>query len=140
MEIILYNEGFYAYKSEVYGRFITIQRHFTAAGSSSYKVRSETGEIISKSAKEVQNITSYFNIQVENPVCILNQDMARNFLSTSNPQHKYHLFVRATMLDVIAEQYAVLHTNRVAAVTMMQEKRDVRLLDFVLSLFKVCCL
>lgn len=125
VEITLYNRGFNSYKPQEFGDFIRIQRNFTAAGSSYYKVKSENGKLVSKSAKDVQNIVSYLGIQVENPICILNQDTARNFLSTSNPKHKYQLFMHATKLDVILEEREKFRANRRSTVEMMAERQQV---------------
>lgn len=130
VEITLYNQGVGAYKPHEFGNFITVQRNFTVGGNSSYKIKSENGKVMSKSAKEVQNIVSYLGIQVENPVCILNQDTARNFLSTSDPKHKYQLFMRATKLDVILEERQKFILNRRKSVDMLVEKEQV-LSDFL---------
>lgn len=48
---------------------------------------------------ELDLITSKFKIQPNNPVSILNQDMARNFLSSNKPENKYAMFKKATLLD-----------------------------------------
>lgn len=125
IEITLYNKGFNSYKQKEYGDFIRIQRNFTATGCSYYKVKTEHGKLVSQSAKEVQNIVSYLGIQVENPVCILNQDTARNFLSTSNPKHKFQLFMRATKLDVILKEREKFKMNRRMTADIMTEKEEV---------------
>lgn len=45
------------------------------------------------------------NIQVENPISILNQDVSRTFLVTAGPKEKYELFMKATQLDKIGANY-----------------------------------
>lgn len=124
VEIILYNQGYNAYKREQYGNFIRIQRSFTASGSSSYKVKAESGKMITKSAREVHNIVTYLGIQVENPICILNQDTARNFLSTSDPKHKYQLFMRGTRLDIMWEEREKLRTHIETTFELLSEKEN----------------
>lgn len=124
VEIILYNQGFNAYKRELYGNFIRIQRSFTASGSSSYKIKAESGKMISKSAREVHNIVTYLGIQVENPICILNQDIARNFLSTSDPKHKYQLFMRGTRLDIVWEEREKLKAHIETTFELLAEKEN----------------
>jgi hypothetical protein len=47
------------------------------------------------------------NIQVDNPVCILNQETAKNFLHNNDAQQKYKLFERATQIDAIHNEYLV---------------------------------
>nr|CAH7726241.1 unnamed protein product [Callosobruchus chinensis] len=98
-------KGPMAYKPAIYGKRISIRRTLTASGSGSYKICSENGEVVSTHAKEVQNITTGLNIQVHNPVCILNQDTSRNFLNSSDSKKKYTLFMKATKLDVLEMEY-----------------------------------
>lgn len=124
VEITLYNQGMNAYKRDQYGNFIKIQRSFTINGSSSYKIKTEHGKMVSKSAKEVQNIVTYLGIQVENPVCILNQDTARNFLSSSDPKHKYQLFMRATRLNVLWEEREKLKAHIRTTSELLEDKEE----------------
>ena len=50
-------------------------------------------------------ITDHCNIQIDNPVSLLNQDTSRNFLHNSKPTAKYKLFMKATHLEQIAIDY-----------------------------------
>lgn len=45
------------------------------------------------------------NIQIDNPISVLNQDVSRTFLVTSKPDKKYNLFMKATLLDTIKNNY-----------------------------------
>lgn len=45
------------------------------------------------------------NIQIDNPISVLNQDVSRTFLVTSKPEEKYNLFMKATLLEVIENNY-----------------------------------
>lgn len=45
------------------------------------------------------------NIQIDNPISVLNQDVSRTFLVSSKPDEKYNLFMRATLLDFIEKNY-----------------------------------
>lgn len=87
-----------------------------------------TGELISDKAKEVHNITLAFNIQVDNPVCVLNQDTSRNFLSSSNSNNKFILFQRATRLDILAEEYENLYSNNRKAYNILKDQDQVSFL------------
>ncbi|BES95460.1 Structural maintenance of [Nesidiocoris tenuis] len=100
IEITLSNHGALAYEEEKYGREITIVRTFTDS-SSTYKTLSEKGEVVSTKKSEIQLILMSFNIQVSNPVAILNQDTARTFLSRMQPKELYTLFRKGTLLDEI---------------------------------------
>lgn len=80
IEIHLLNSGIDAYEQECYGDKIIVVRHITTAGSSTYKLKDENGRVISSQRNELMKLTLYLNIQVDNPVCVLNQDAARSFL------------------------------------------------------------
>ncbi|XP_062569869.1 structural maintenance of chromosomes protein 6-like, partial [Saccostrea cucullata] len=88
-EIHLRNRGPDAYKSQTYGDKIIVERKFTGDGSSSYKIKSKEGKVISMKREELTAILDQFNIQVDNPVAILNQDTSRNFLNSKSPQDRY---------------------------------------------------
>jgi transcriptional/translational regulatory protein YebC/TACO1 len=63
------------------------------------------GDVISTKREELSNIINYLNIQVDNPISVLNQDVSRTFLVTAESQDKYKLFMRATRLDIIGDNY-----------------------------------
>jgi hypothetical protein len=46
-------------------------------------------KVISTKKQEVDNIVEQFNIQVNNPVCFLNQETSKHFLNSSNNSDKY---------------------------------------------------
>ena len=58
--------------------------------------------MISSKREELVAITDHCNIQIDNPVSLLNQDTSRNFLHNSKPTAKYKLFMKATQLEQIA--------------------------------------
>lgn len=53
----------------------------------------------------MDSIIAAMNIQIDNPICILNQDVSRSFLITSKPDERYSLFMKATLLDTIENNY-----------------------------------
>ena len=75
------NQGEDAYKPELYGESIVITRRFTREGSSSYKIKSIKGGLVSHKREELSNICDHMNIQVDNPMNILTQDSARSACS-----------------------------------------------------------
>lgn len=48
-----------------------------------------TGKTISNKREELNHILDQFNIQVDNPVTVLNQEVSKNFLFSKNPNDKY---------------------------------------------------
>ncbi|XP_012142309.2 structural maintenance of chromosomes 6 isoform X1 [Megachile rotundata] len=103
IEVMLLNKGPMAYNSDVYGDTITIVR--SIGSSSAYKIKNWKGELISTKRNELDNILQAMNIQIDNPIAILNQDISRTFLVSSKPEEKYELFMKATLLDKIGNNY-----------------------------------
>ncbi|XP_076651994.1 structural maintenance of chromosomes 6 isoform X2 [Halictus rubicundus] len=103
IEVTLLNQGPMAYKPDVYGESIIILR--TISSSSTYKIKNCRGEVISTKRNELDNILRAMNIQIDNPISILNQDISRTFLVSSKPEEKYEFFMKATLLDVIGNNY-----------------------------------
>ncbi|XP_071837915.1 structural maintenance of chromosomes protein 6-like isoform X2 [Apostichopus japonicus] len=112
ISIILRNEGTDAYKSELYGPRIRIERRITSDGATSYKLKSHKGHVVSNKREELTRIMDQFNIQVDNPVSILNQDTSRNFLFTKDPRDKYKFFMKATQLEQIESHYALIQEQK----------------------------
>jgi len=71
------NQGDEAFKPEVYGKSIFVSRRFTKEGSSSYKIKSADGKIVSTKRDELSAICDHMNIQVDNPMNILTQGSCR---------------------------------------------------------------
>ncbi|RVE47797.1 hypothetical protein evm_007552 [Chilo suppressalis] len=117
IEIKIKNSSPKAYKHNEYGDFITIIRNITASGGSSYKVKSATGEVISTKFEEVNAIILAHDIQVDNPISVLNQDDARSF-HASDAKKKYSLFRKATNLDQTETNYvrALENCNKATAI------------------------
>lgn len=123
VEIELCNEGPMAYKPKVYGKSIKIIRNLTPT-SSTYRIKSASGETISNLAKEIQNITTSLNIQVDNPVCVLTQDTSRNFLSSNDPKNKFSLFMRATKLEMLESEFKIISNNRNNSIKALKDKKN----------------
>ncbi|XP_052739368.1 structural maintenance of chromosomes protein 6 isoform X2 [Bicyclus anynana] len=62
-------------------------------------------QLLPTNAKAVNAIVSSLNIQVNNPISVLNQDDAREFSIKMDPRKLYSLFMRATRLDVTEQNY-----------------------------------
>lgn len=82
---------------------------------------------MSHKKEELVHILDHMNIQVDNPVSLLDQDTSRHFLHSNNPAHKYkvngqdkgvcaskmvshssstlQLFIKATRLEQIQRDY-----------------------------------
>jgi structural maintenance of chromosomes protein 6 len=71
--IQLKNQGDEAYKYDLYGDSIVISRRFTKEGTSSYKIKSRDGKIVSTKREDLSAICDHMNIQVDNPMNVLTQ-------------------------------------------------------------------
>ncbi|KAL8735651.1 MAG: hypothetical protein Q9166_000820 [cf. Caloplaca sp. 2 TL-2023] len=105
LSVKIKNKGDSAYQSEVYGDSIIVERHFTRSGTSNFKLKSSTGRLISTRKADLEEICDYFALQIDNPMNVLTQDMARQFLSNSTPQEKYKFFMKGTQLEHLDGDY-----------------------------------
>nr|POE64878.1 structural maintenance of chromosomes protein 6 [Quercus suber] len=105
------NAGDGAYKPDLYGRSISVERHFSRTGASGFKIKGSEGKIITTKKSDLDDILDFFAFQLDNPINVLNQDMARQFLSNSTPSEKYKFFIRGTQLEVLDADYKVVEEN-----------------------------
>ncbi|KAJ9586758.1 hypothetical protein L9F63_019657, partial [Diploptera punctata] len=124
VEVTLNNSGIYSYKPDKYGDSIIISRNLTSANSSSYKIKSEKGTVVCTGKEELENIISALNIQVDNPVSVLNQDSARTFLNSSDPREKYALFMKATQIEKLYASYNVSLEDKRIATNIVNAKKE----------------
>ncbi|XP_075992354.1 structural maintenance of chromosomes 6 [Anticarsia gemmatalis] len=123
IEIKIKNSSPKAYRHNVYGDYITIVRNINASGGSSYKVKSASGEVISTKFEEVNAIILAHDIQVDNPISVLNQDDARSF-HASDAKKKYSLFRKATNLDQTENNYVRALENCNKATIIWNKKKE----------------
>ncbi|KAF8171934.1 P-loop containing nucleoside triphosphate hydrolase protein [Mycena galopus ATCC 62051] len=122
--ISLKNQGEEAYKPKEYGKSIVITRRFTKEGNSSWKIKSKDGKIISTKKDELAAICDHMNIQVDNPMNVLTQDAARQFLSASASTDKYKFFLRGTQLSQLSEEYDTCFANITATTKVLTQKKE----------------
>ena len=56
----------------------------------------------------MDDISDYYALQLDNPVNVLTQDMARQFLNSSSPADKYRFFVKGVQLEQLDNDYTIL--------------------------------
>ncbi|KAL8663280.1 MAG: hypothetical protein Q9202_004029 [Teloschistes flavicans] len=105
LSVVIKNKGDSAYQPETYGESIIVERHFSRSGTSQFKLKSTTGRLISTKKSDLEEICDYFALQIDNPMNVLTQDMARQFLSNSTPQEKYKFFMKGTQLEHLDGDY-----------------------------------
>ena len=117
----LLNEGPDAYKPELYGSRIDIQRKITLAGGSSFTLKNgdtnKTIETHKQASSELDRILKQFNISVTNPCCVLTQEESKTFIK-GDEKNKYDFFLKATGLYYARESIKeVVETLKVANIS-----------------------
>ncbi|KAI9752799.1 MAG: hypothetical protein M4579_005474 [Chaenotheca gracillima] len=102
------NQGTSGYQGETFGDSIIVERQFSKAGTSGFKIKSANGRVVSTRRTDLEEITDYFAMQIDNPMNVLTQDMARQFLSNSLPHEKYRFFLKGTQLEQLDVDYQLL--------------------------------
>ena len=111
VQVTLLNQGDDAYKHDIYGDKITVERTISLNGSyNGYKLLDVNGKEQSRSKKELDEMLDQLNIQVENPVAVLDQEEAKKFL-TGKAEDKYAFFNKATDLERLDRSYATVQDN-----------------------------
>ncbi|EHK43678.1 hypothetical protein TRIATDRAFT_293043 [Trichoderma atroviride IMI 206040] len=99
------NAGSDAYQPDTYGSSITVERHFTKSGASGFKIKNEQGKVVSVKKQEVEEISEWYALQIGNPLTVLSQDNARQFLNAASPAQKYKYFVSGVQLEQLDNDY-----------------------------------
>ncbi|XP_028414977.1 structural maintenance of chromosomes protein 6-like [Dendronephthya gigantea] len=123
IRIKLKNCGQDAFKPQEYGEHIIVERRISSDGVGSYKLSNANGNIVSTKKAELSHILDQFNIQIDNPVSILNQDTSRNFLYASDPGKKYKFFCKATQLEQMNNDYLTIQEHqRIMSITLEKKQ------------------
>ncbi|KAL9096432.1 MAG: hypothetical protein Q9165_001429 [Trypethelium subeluteriae] len=108
LSVKLKNHGDTGYRPELYGNSIFIERHFSRNGTSGFKVKNDSGRVISTKRYDLDEISDHFALQLDNPMNVLTQDMARQFLNNSTAADKYRFFVKGTQLEQLDNDYHMI--------------------------------
>ena len=111
VRVHLHNAGPDAFRPEVFGDMITVERRIHADGGGHWRIRSAAGRVVSTRREDLDALCDHANIQVDNPMNILTQDAARQFLGSSQPEEKYSFFLRGTQLSQLAHEYELIQSN-----------------------------
>lgn len=128
------NQGEDAYMHDEYGDRIEVERHFSASGTSGYKIRNASGRQISTKRADLEPILDHFALQIDNPLNVLSQDNARSFISSANSAEKYKFFIKGVQLEQLDQDYTLLaeqmHATQQKLIT---SKSDVETLERVME-------
>ncbi|KAF4556303.1 AAA domain-containing protein 7 [Elsinoe fawcettii] len=103
------NQGEAAFQHDLYGNTVVVERHFSRTGSSGFKLKNEDGRIITTKKSDLEDMLDYFSLQLDNPMNVLSQDLARQFLNSSTPHDKYKFFLKGTQLEQLDRDYRTMH-------------------------------
>jgi hypothetical protein len=117
------NQGDNAYLQNEYGPSIIVERHFSKSGATGFRLKSSTGRVVSTKKADLDAITDFYALQMDNPMNVLSQDMARQFMGSSTPEEKYKFFVKGVQLQQLDQDYALI------AEYSDQTEEKLRLLD-----------
>lgn len=102
------NQGSSAFKPDLYGESIIVERHFNKNGGSSYQIKNVNKKVVSTKKSDLEDIIDAFQLQMDNPMNVLSQDMARQFLNNSTPLDKYKFFIEGTQIASLDRDYRIL--------------------------------
>ena len=105
------NVGDNSYAHDEYGESIIIERHFSRSGTAGFKLKNDRGRIVSTKKADLEAICDHFGFQVENPMSVLSQDLARQFITSSSASEKYRLFVKGVLLEQLDQDYCIIEQN-----------------------------
>jgi structural maintenance of chromosomes protein 6 len=120
----LKNQGNDAYQSDVFGKSIIIERHFSRSGSSNFKLKNENGRLISNKKGDVEDIIEYYQLQVDNPMNVLTQDAAKTFITSSTPADKYRFFFEGVQLKALDDDYRLVSDTCDQIEAKLDESKD----------------
>ncbi|EXJ95687.1 hypothetical protein A1O1_00810 [Capronia coronata CBS 617.96] len=106
------NQGDHAYMPELYGNTIQVERYFSRAGTSGFKLKSEKGRIISTRKFDLEEICDHMMLQIDNPMTVLSQDQARQFLGSSSQGEKYKFFMKGVQLEQLDQDYRLIEEQQ----------------------------
>lgn len=133
ISITLRNVGDDPYKHDQYGDSIVIDNHISCDGQR-YKLKSKSGRIVSTKKEELNTILDHFNIQVDNPVSILNQEMSKQFLHSKDEHDKYKFFMKATHLEQMQNDYQqIMETKKITEEKLCRQEGSLRDLSKVVK-------
>ena len=105
--VVMSNDGGDAFRPETYGKSIVVEKTLNLTGANALKIKSEHGEVVATKADELNKLADHFCIDVDNPITIMTQDMAKAFLHSGDDKKKYAFFVKATLLQQIQEKQTI---------------------------------
>lgn len=94
------------FKPDEYGRSIIIEKIiYKDDTASKLTLKNDNNRKVSERKQELDEMLDHFGIIINNPICILNQEVSKTFLHSKRPEDKFDLFMKATNLEQIEGDY-----------------------------------
>ena len=122
--VVISNDGEDAFMPETYGRSIVIEKVLSKVGANSLKIKNARGETVGTKTDELSRITDHFAIDVDNPIVVMTQDMAKQFLNSGDDGKKYEFFLRATLLQAVQERATMARNAVTEMETVLAEHKE----------------
>ncbi|CAA0401302.1 unnamed protein product [Arabidopsis thaliana] len=116
----LKNQGEDAFKPEIYGDTLIIERRISDSTSLTV-LKDHQGRKISSRKEELRELVEHYNIDVENPCVIMSQDKSREFLHSGNDKDKFKFFYKATLLQQVDDILQSIGTKLNSANALLDE-------------------
>lgn len=121
--IVLKNEGPAAYKHELYGDRIVVERTLRREKAATYSIKSASGRVITDKKKDLDLILTKFHITVNNPLAFLSQDTAREFLTQSDG-NKFKFYMKGALLEDIINNLELTASHIKNVETSVTESKE----------------
>ena len=126
LSVKIKNQGESAYRPDVYGKSIIVERTITKSSSGGFKIKNAMGKIVSTKKSDLDEALDFFALQLDNPMNVLTQDMARQFLNNSSATEKYKFFMKGTHLETLDHEYNLTADKLdVIAIQMAEHKEAI---------------
>ncbi|EOA19857.1 hypothetical protein CARUB_v10000108mg [Capsella rubella] len=120
VHVELKNQGPDAFKPEIYGDTLIIERRIS--DSTSFTVlKDHQGRKVSIRREELRELVEHYNIDVENPCVIMSQEKSREFLHSGNDKDKFMYFYKATLLQQVDDLLQSIDTKLKSANALLDE-------------------
>ncbi|KAL6126943.1 hypothetical protein ACLB2K_074988 [Fragaria x ananassa] len=103
VHVELKNQGEDAFKNDIYGDVIIIERKISSGSSNATVLKDHQGRKVASRKEDLRELIEHFSIDVENPCVIMGQDRSREFLHSGNDKDKFKFFYKATLLQQVEE-------------------------------------
>lgn len=125
VEIKICNRGKDTFKVDAYGGSIIISRTVSES-TSTLKLKDAQGRVVQdkKVKEELDKILDHFNIQITNPMVILNQDASKTFLANSDSTKLYTFFHESTQLKRVENDYKEAASNLNCSSAALERKQS----------------